>query len=462
METVQQEFKKHPQPNRQRGLVLIVVLWVLVLLALLALTLAQNTRLDNTVRASGKDRITARWLARAGIYQAMNEITADRGSTDYPQDGWYNNEDAFKEVELEQGRFSVYADRWESSSTVTYGASDEASKLNLNTASRAALLALPDMTEELADAILDWRKSQDAPTEIKSIAGAGERTPVGIHLPGRRFGTVRELALVEGMNAEILYAEDVNLNGHLETNENDGQAREPYDDKNDLLKRGLLSYVTVYSFDRNQDENGWPRINLNTADETTLAAELNLEEGHVNWILQRQEFGLESIADLLEETTINTEEFAGAVKAAQETAEGMTTKKKIVKAPDWKTFRRIADQIAVTDDTIIPGRININTAGREVLMTLPGVDAALAEGILAKRQSADYPEGFTSVAEIMYVPGMTLETFTQMAELITVRSNVFTIRSCGEAERTGMRHYVEAVVARTQTDLTVLYWKEGR
>ena len=95
-------------------------------------------------------------------------------------------------------------------------------------------------------------------------------------------------------------------------------------------------------------------------------------------------------------------------------------------------------------------------------MTLPGVDAPLAEDILAKRQSADYPEGFTSVAEIMYVPGITVETFKQMAELITVRSNVFTIRSCGEAERTGMRHYVEAVVARTRSDLTVLYWKENR
>ena len=95
-------------------------------------------------------------------------------------------------------------------------------------------------------------------------------------------------------------------------------------------------------------------------------------------------------------------------------------------------------------------------------MTLPGVDATLAEGIIEKRASADYPEGFTSVAEIMYVSGMTQETFKQMAERITVRSNVFTIRSCGEAERTGMRHYVEAVVARTRSDLTVLYWKEGR
>ena len=95
-------------------------------------------------------------------------------------------------------------------------------------------------------------------------------------------------------------------------------------------------------------------------------------------------------------------------------------------------------------------------------MTLPQIDAPLADAIATKRTSADYPQGFTSVAEIMYAPGMTLQTFKQIAELITVRSNVFTIRSCGQAERSRMRHYIEAVVARTPSDLTVLYWKENR
>jgi len=462
METIRQKYKNYPRPNRQQGIVLIVVLWVLVLLALLALTLAQNTRLDNAVRASGKDRITARWMARAGVYQAMDTIAGDMGSTDYTHDRWYDNEDAFKNVELEQGRFSLYADRWESPGSLTYGVCDEASKLNLNTASREALMSLPEMTEELADAILDWRKSQDVPTQIKSVAIDTEGKPTEFRLPRRVFETIRQLALVEGMNAEILYAEDVNLNGYLEANENDGEAREPYDDKDNILKRGLLSYVTVYSFDRNQDNIGRPRINLNTADDSTLTTELKLEEGHVNWILEKQELGFESIADLLEDTLIQTKEFAGEVKGARETAEGIATKKKVIKAPDWKTFRRIADRIAVTDDAIIPGRININTAGREVLMTLPGIDEALADGIMAKRTNADYPEGFTSVAEIFSVPGMTLEIFKQIAEQITVRSNVFTIRSCGQAKRTGMRHYVEAVVARTYSDLTVLYWKENR
>lgn len=462
METVQQEYKKTLPPNSRRGLVLIVVLWVLVLLALLTLTLAQNTRLDNAVRASAKDRITARWLARAGVYQAMDTIAGDTSSTDYSRDNWYDNEDVFKDVELETGRFSVYADRWESASSLTYGVCDEASKLNLNTASRKALLALPDMTEELANAILNWRNRRDVPAEIESIASHSEKTILGIRLPRRMFATIRELALVEGMNAEILYGEDLNLNGYLETNENDGDARPPQDDQNDLLKRGLLSYLTVYSFDANQDGLGFWRINLNTVDEETLADELELEEGHVNWILEKQAGGFESIADLLQENIIKTEDFAGEVKAARDTAEGIAGKKKIIKALDWKTFRRIADRITVTEDRIIPGRININTAGREVLMTLPEIDAPLADAIVAKRTTADYPQGFTSVAEIMYVPGMTLQTFKQIAELITVRSNVFTIRSCGQAERSGIRHYIEAVVARTRSDLTVLYWKESR
>jgi DNA uptake protein ComE-like DNA-binding protein len=463
MDIERQTSKKQIPQNSRRGLVLVVVLWVLVLLALLTLTLAQNTRLDNAVRASAKDRITARWLARAGVYQAMDEIAGDRNSTDYLEDYWSENENVFKEVELAQGRFSVVADRFESDSSFTYGVCDEASKLNLNTASRKALLALPEMTEELADVILDWRKGSHNPTEVKSVASASERIELGIRMPGRMFGTIRELALVEGMNREILYAEDANLNGYLDHNEKDGAAQEPPDDQNEVLKRGLLSYVTVNSFDRNQDEIGRPRLNLNTVDKNTLTEELGLEEGHVNWILERQALGFESIADLLQASTIQPDDFSSEVKGAKGMADGMADKKKkVIKALDWKTFRRITDRIAVTDEAIIPGRININTAGREVLMTLPGVDATLAESILEKRASADYPEGFTSVAEIMYTPGITLETFKEIAELITVRSNVFTIRSCGEADRSGMRHYVETVVARTRTDLTVLYWKESR
>ena len=45
----------------------VLVLWVLVLLALVGLALAQDTRLDNAVRVAVKDRVTARWLARAGV-----------------------------------------------------------------------------------------------------------------------------------------------------------------------------------------------------------------------------------------------------------------------------------------------------------------------------------------------------------------------------------------------------------
>ena len=42
---------------------------------------------------------------------------------------------------------------------LAYGLADEAGKLDLNTATRDMLLKLPGMTEDVADAIVDWRDS---------------------------------------------------------------------------------------------------------------------------------------------------------------------------------------------------------------------------------------------------------------------------------------------------------------
>ena len=58
---------KCPKGRGPYGVALVVVLWVLVVLAVLAVGLARNTRLDNSVRLTAGDRVTARWLARAGV-----------------------------------------------------------------------------------------------------------------------------------------------------------------------------------------------------------------------------------------------------------------------------------------------------------------------------------------------------------------------------------------------------------
>lgn len=63
------------------------------------------------------------------------------------------------------------------------------------------------------------------------------------------------------------------------------------------------------------------------------------------------------------------------------------------------------------------GRININTAGKEQLMTLPGIGEAKAESILAYREEHG---DFSSIEEIMNVPGIKEGLFRKVEEHIKI------------------------------------------
>jgi hypothetical protein len=80
---------------------------------------------------------------------------------------------------------------------------------------------------------------------------------------------------------------------------------------------------------------------------------------------------------------------------------------------DLQTFGQIADQITVSGAQKILGKVNINTAPREVLAALFGGDdqaEQLAHTVMANRSSLMY--GFQSIAELLDQQSMTLEKFS--------------------------------------------------
>lgn len=442
----------------RRGIVMVLVLWVLVVLAVLTVALARQTRLDNAVRIAAADRTVARWLARAGVQRAIAEIAGDDSPADGPSDSWYDDENMFKQVELPGGTFSLCGDRFYNVNRCAYGVIDEAGKINLNTAPYEVLLALPEMTETLASAIIEWRKSnQESQSIEKPDITEQERISAMSAQPGT-IRTIRELGLIsEEATKEMLYGEDSNLNGVLEDNENDGDETLPRDNQDDVLDRGLLAYVTVYSYERNQDGFGRKRININTADKSELEELLEIETTYANWIVENRPY-LNSIADLLGDAeTMGTEEKGTAGRARTFRAEPGKEDESI--RPTIEVFRKFADKITITNIDVIPGRVNINTASETILRTLPGMNEQIAAAAVQMREGLD--EGFANIAEILNVTGMSVIRFKKMAGLITVRSNVFTIRSFARAERTGIQHSVEAVVSRGKARPKILYWKEN-
>ena len=81
-----------------------------------------------------------------------------------------------------------------------------------------------------------------------------------------------------------------------------------------------------------------------------------------------------------------------------------------------------ADEIGVAEGTLTPaedllGKININTAAAEELVSLSGIGEGRAAGIIAYRKENG---AFSCIEDIMKVSGIGEKTFEEIKERITV------------------------------------------
>jgi len=93
----------------------------------------------------------------------------------------------------------------------------------------------------------------------------------------------------------------------------------------------------------------------------------------------------------------------------------------VVLAPEYKTY----------------GRINVNTADTPVLQALPGITSTEADDIVNNRPFGNMGELLSDCTEI------SLEEFSRICNLITTKSNTFTIISIGQALRESAEGDVE-------------------
>ncbi|MHC4497881.1 MAG: hypothetical protein ACYS21_02055 [Planctomycetota bacterium] len=425
----------------RKGLVLVAVLWAVVVLTIIAATLRLNYRLDTRVCLAKIEELRCKWAGRAGVETAIAVLNDDFRASDSLTDLWSENEEDFNDINLERCSFTVKV-------------IDEASKLNVNIVTKEQLLALEDMTEEIADAIIDWRDKNETQSARGVEDGYYRNLRYGYAIRNGPFKTIRELLLVKDITEELLYGEDTNFNGKLDYNEKDGDESPPLDDGDDELDQGWIAYLTCYSYDKDEDAGGEERININDADEEELENSLQIRKSQAKWIVKsRGEKKYESIADLIG-------------KESPEKAKGRSKKKPDEAEPlDLQTFSDIADKVTVTGGGEIPGRININTAPKTVLAVLLGADERaerLADDIIAHREGLI--GGMQSVADVLNVGSVSIDTFKKIANYITTRSDVFTIRCFATADRagvSGIRLQTEAVVDRSERPCRVLYWYQG-
>lgn len=235
-----------PEHSGDRGIAIVMVLWVLAILITLALSFAYISRTDLSTSANVKELVKSNMIAEAGINQAVVELLHRRANpTD--EERW-KIDGVFRKTDFADGSYKVRI-------------VSEHGKVDLNAADDILLKGLlnalgidNDTQDIIVDSIQDWKD----PDELVRLHGAESDYYMSLPHPYKSknapFDSIEELLLVRGVTPEIFY-------GNAAT-------------------KGLKDFVTIY--------NRSLTININTAPKEVLMALPNVTEDIANQIIERR------------------------------------------------------------------------------------------------------------------------------------------------------------------------------
>jgi len=193
----------------QRGIALMMVLWILVFLTVIVLSFSTTVRTDSYSALSFKKEVENKFLAEAGVQRGLMEIL-------------YRNVNKNQKIIME-GREVLPIDGRAYQGPLgdgfyTFSITDESGKININTLSDNTRVILYNLlvnrgipgqaADTLVDSILDWKD----PDELYRTNGAESDYYLSLPDPYRAknagFDTLEELLLVKGMTQQILFGDD--------------------------------------------------------------------------------------------------------------------------------------------------------------------------------------------------------------------------------------------------------------
>jgi general secretion pathway protein K len=174
--------------NRENGVALVVVLWMLVLLAVMAVGFASSARSDLLMVHNQYEAARARAIADAGVSLAIMGLLDPSPTTVWHRDG------TSASLNYNDG-------------IIALSIQDEAGKIDLNAASAALLTNLLDVvgadqsrSAEIAMAIEAWKATH------RPLQGSGQSDSAstsGVAPPQQGFQTIEDLRLVPGVTPAL-------------------------------------------------------------------------------------------------------------------------------------------------------------------------------------------------------------------------------------------------------------------
>ena len=499
---------------KQEGMILIIVLVVILMLSLGAYTFTDlMITYDEAADLSG-ERIQARWTADSGIDMIrMHLILPDQQR--YDAGGEYNHSMMFQAINVVPdtnprniANFTAVApfvDQTGLMSGIRYGLEDESARINLNAllladtyvtnGGRTLLMALPGMSEDVADSILDWIDEDDDTREYGAEYDYYQSLVPPYSPKNGPLDTVEELLLIRGVFPQLLFGQDANRNGMVDPSEtgliNNGantanQAMTPPatamtgDPAMAGIERGWASFLTLYSQEANLNAAGEPRIDVNSEDLETLHQDL------------QSKFSLDvaNFIILYRQSESNSSETENGVPAATiEMDFTLPPSRSITQLLELVEIRleveglegpvlvnpafplnslgayvdNLMDNAAANSNPTIPGRININQAPRSLLMGIPGITEEIVDRIIQERipdPAEDVSKMQPTEAWLLKNLIVDLDEFRQMLPFICVGGDVFRTQVIGYFEDGAASSRVEVVIDRTTATPRIRLWRD--
>lgn len=499
-------LRRTPRRSRE-GFVIVAVLIVVVVLSLAAYRFTDLMTAEYRAAARSQTSAQARAAARSGVHYAT-AMLSDPAILNGELGGNPYADGAFSPQVVSPGQGSAAEARFVLVAVLPDGSGgyeqrygcvlDETSRLNINALIQQddsgqvlydALMKLPNMTEDVAAAIVDWVDPDDDARD----GGAESDYYLGLANPYRckngPLNSIEELLLVRGVTPQALYGTDRNRNGVND----DESAGGPFD-------RGLADYLTVYGRELNLDSQGQLRVNVNESDDLAgLYAKLSarLPQELADFVFAYRIFGLAGSNSRSGATSANTAaggpaELNAAVTLALETIalprrrvtnflDLVTARVTLPRVPGAPAdtpqlvvtspladpdkfasmFGLLLDQATWTTDVELRPRVNLNTAPREVLIAVPGMTEEEADAIVAQRDALSPTDPGTVTGAWAVTSGAVSQaTYRRIAKYVTGRTTVYRIQAVGYFSRGGPVARVEAVIDTNQGAPRTLYFRD--
>ncbi len=485
--------------QKRRGAVLLVVLMVVVILSLSAYSYtALMVSQREAVRLSGR-QIQSRALVDSGV-EAIKMFLAQEEQTIVDSGGTYDNAEHFQGILVRddvdpnrRGRFTVTSTALDEEGRLAglrYGLTDESIRLNLNAlmiaeeqqedGGKELLKALPAMTDEIAESILDWIDEDDDPRPLGAEVDYYSSLAPAYAPKNGPLESVEELLLVRGVTPQLLFGMDVNRNGMIDAQES-ANASFSIDDPD--LDLGWSAFLTLYSQEKNETLDGEPRVYVNGEDMEQLYNEVK-EAINAEWatfIVAYRQFGpytgtkegepyLGGDLDFEQEGKVPLVQVLDLVDAKVRVRFEGDDESTILNSPIQSEtigfqLPQLMDHLSVNASPIIPGRININQAPRTILLGIPGMDEAIVDDIISHRDevpdvedAADENRRFETwiLAELI----VELDKMREILPYVNAGGDVFRGQVVGYFDGGGATSRAEVVFDAIENEPRILLWRD--